>query len=55
MTAQKVLGRTIMGIDPGLASTGYGIITVTGSRMRCAGYGVINTEAGEVQGSRPHL
>lgn len=52
MTTQKVLGRTIMGIDPGLASTGYGIITVTGSRMRCAGYGVITTEAGEVQGSR---
>ena len=46
---RKAAGRIIMGIDPGLASTGYGIIAVSGSRMRCIDYGVIQTEAGQVQ------
>ena len=45
-------GRIIMGLDPGLAHTGYGIIAVSGSRMRCIDYGVIQTEAGQVQGNR---
>lgn len=45
-------GRIIMGIDPGLASTGYGIIAAAGSRVRCIDYGVIHTEAGQVQGNR---
>ena len=45
-------GRIIIGIDPGLASTGYGVIAVTGSRMRCVDYGVISTEAGQAQGER---
>ncbi len=45
-------GRMIIGIDPGLASTGYGLITAAGSRMRCVDYGVISTEASLAQGER---
>ncbi len=44
--------KIIAGIDPGLASTGYGIISATGSRLRCVDYGVIHTEAGEKQEKR---
>ena len=53
MTEQRVAaGQIIIGIDPGLAATGYGIIAVAGSRMRCIDYGVIQTEAGQAQGNR---
>lgn len=53
MTVRKEsLEQIIIGIDPGLASTGYGVITAAGSRMRCIDYGVIQTEAGQVQGNR---
>ena len=53
MTEQRAAaGRIIIGIDPGLAATGYGIIAVAGSRMRCIDYGAIQTEAGQVQGNR---
>jgi len=45
-------GKVIIGIDPGLASTGYGIITVAGSRIRCIDYGVIQTRPEQVQGNR---
>jgi len=34
----------ILGIDPGLANTGWGVIEVTGSRFRCLAYGCITTE-----------
>jgi len=45
-------GRIIIGIDPGLASTGYGVIGACGSRIRCIDYGVIHTESDQVQGNR---
>lgn len=36
--------RRVLGIDPGLASTGYGIIDFSGNRYRMVTYGVISTE-----------
>jgi len=33
----------ILGIDPGLANTGWGIVETEGSRFRCLGYGCIRT------------
>lgn len=36
-----------MGIDPGYGITGFGIIEVNGSQLRCLDYGVIRTSVGE--------
>jgi crossover junction endodeoxyribonuclease RuvC len=33
----------ILGIDPGLANTGWGLVEVEGSRFRCLGYGCVTT------------
>lgn len=33
----------ILGIDPGLANTGWGVVHVDGNRFRCVGYGCIAT------------
>lgn len=35
--------RTILGIDPGLANTGWGVIEQVGSRLSCCAYGCIST------------
>lgn len=35
----------ILGIDPGIADTGYGLIEVKGSTMKCLEYGSIRTRA----------
>lgn len=37
----------ILGIDPGLANTGWGVVRVKGSSCRCLAYGCIRTEASE--------
>lgn len=37
----------VLGIDPGLATLGYGLIKDDGSRMICLEYGVIRTSAQE--------
>jgi crossover junction endodeoxyribonuclease RuvC len=37
----------ILGIDPGLANTGWGVIETRGSRHRCLAYGCITTCAHE--------
>ena len=37
----------ILGIDPGLANTGWGVIEVQGSRKRCVAYGCLATSANE--------
>lgn len=43
----------ILGIDPGIASTGYGVIKVAGGdRLSLVEYGVIKTSPGENQGLR---
>jgi crossover junction endodeoxyribonuclease RuvC len=36
----------ILGIDPGTASTGFGVVECCGSRLRAVAQGVIRTEAG---------
>jgi len=35
----------VLGIDPGMAETGYGVIAVDGSRMRAIDHGVVSTSA----------
>ncbi|MCL1846806.1 MAG: crossover junction endodeoxyribonuclease RuvC [Coriobacteriia bacterium] len=42
-TAEPVV---ILGVDPGLANTGWGIIELSGSRKRAVAYGCITTDAG---------
>ena len=42
----------VLGIDPGLASTGYGIIDAADSRMRWIDHGVIRTPSSERPGRR---
>ena len=37
----------ILGIDPGLANTGWGVIEVLGTKKRPLAYGCITTKAGE--------
>ncbi len=44
--------KAILGIDPGLASTGYGIITCEGSRLHCTAYGTIRTSPRDSMGQR---
>ena len=36
----------VLGIDPGTASTGYGVVRSEGSRLRALEHGVIATPAG---------
>jgi crossover junction endodeoxyribonuclease RuvC len=36
-------GRVILGLDPGTASTGYGVVSARGNRLSALGYGVIET------------
>ena len=42
----------VLGIDPGLAATGYGVLDIRGSRVRRLTDGVIRTPAGTSHGSR---
>ncbi len=37
--------RVILGIDPGLANTGWGIVSQQGSRLACLAYGCVATPA----------
>lgn len=37
----------VMGVDPGFATTGYGVVDYTGNRFKVLTYGVIRTEAGQ--------
>ena len=41
------MGVIILGIDPGLANTGWGVVERTGSNLRCLAYGCIQTPARE--------
>jgi crossover junction endodeoxyribonuclease RuvC len=36
----------VLGIDPGTASTGYGVVESAGSRLRALGHGMIETRPG---------
>jgi crossover junction endodeoxyribonuclease RuvC len=42
----------ILGIDPGLANTGWGIVEHEGSRFRCLAYGCITSSAEETTSVR---
>ena len=37
--------RIILGIDPGLANTGWGVVRQEGSRLTCLAYGCVTTPA----------
>ena len=37
--------RTILGIDPGLAHTGWGVVAQQGARLSCVAYGCVSTSA----------
>lgn len=37
--------RIILGIDPGLANTGWGIVHQCGSRLECVAYGCVSTSS----------
>lgn len=39
--------RTLIGIDPGLAATGWGVVRFDGSRFTHVGHGVIRTDAAD--------
>lgn len=41
------MGVTILGIDPGLANTGWGVVRRDGARCRAVAYGCVSTKAGE--------
>lgn len=38
--------KIILGIDPGIADTGFGVIEVTKENLKCLEYGSIKTKAG---------
>jgi crossover junction endodeoxyribonuclease RuvC len=44
--------RRIIGIDPGLASTGWGVLECTGKKIRYVDHGNIETKAGRPQAER---
>lgn len=44
--------KIILGIDPGIADTGYGVIKVEGGRLICVEYGSIRTPAKTELGQR---
>lgn len=39
----RAASRVVLGIDPGLANTGWGVIEQAGSRLSCCAYGCIST------------
>jgi crossover junction endodeoxyribonuclease RuvC len=39
-------GRVILGLDPGTASTGYGVVSLVGNRLHALDFGVMETPAG---------
>ena len=41
------MAKIILGIDPGIADTGYGVILVEGTKLSCLTYGSIKTPAGQ--------
>lgn len=47
--------RKVLGIDPGLASTGYGLVAVDGARSRHLAHGVIATASGLASGERLNI
>ena len=44
--------RRVLGIDPGLANTGFGVVDFCEGRYRMVSYGCITTKAGQPHGER---
>jgi len=44
--------RRVIGIDPGLANTGFGVIDAIGNNISLVSYGVIETPSNEEHGTR---
>ncbi len=44
--------RRVIGIDPGLAHTGFGVVDAVGNNIRLVSYGVIETSSEEEHGIR---
>ncbi|GAB6391549.1 MAG: crossover junction endodeoxyribonuclease RuvC [Treponematales bacterium] len=44
--------RRIIGVDPGLASTGWGVVECAGDRLRCLAHGCIETRPETPRGER---
>ncbi len=42
----------VLGLDPGTAATGFGVVRVDGGRLRSLAYGVVRTAAGEQPAAR---
>lgn len=51
-SGSETLRRRVLGIDPGLASTGWGIVDFAVSRYRLVDYGVIETKKDSAHGER---
>jgi crossover junction endodeoxyribonuclease RuvC len=47
--------RRIIGVDPGIASTGWGVVEYSNGRLRCIGYGSIETGTELLRGERLFL
>ncbi|HHT02615.1 MAG TPA: crossover junction endodeoxyribonuclease RuvC [Firmicutes bacterium] len=39
------MARVVLGIDPGTATTGYGLVQEAGNRLQAVAYGVVRTKA----------
>jgi crossover junction endodeoxyribonuclease RuvC len=48
----KKIDRRIIGIDPGLASTGWGVVDYTGGKILYVDHGSIETKAGQPPAQR---
>lgn len=44
--------RIILGIDPGLANTGWGVVHQSGARLQCLAYGCVSTNSHEPLAAR---
>ncbi len=49
---KKTKVRRVLGIDPGLANTGFGVVDYINGRYRMVSYGCITTNADEPHGQR---
>ncbi|GHU21550.1 crossover junction endodeoxyribonuclease RuvC [Spirochaetia bacterium] len=45
MPARDASSYRIIGVDPGLAATGWGVIEVQGQQIRCVSYNCVETKA----------
>jgi len=45
----------ILGVDPGIADTGYGVININGQKLTCLDYGSIKTSAKLELAERLHI